>query len=227
MPIGSIYFSWGTSFQPSAEAFALATNTINVKPEKSETYEVGSKWDVLQERLSLRGAVFVIDKTDVRVTDPSNSNQMILGGSQKVSGFELEANGHITEKLQMFAGYAYQDGRTTKAPPGGSPVEGAPLQNVPMHTFHLWSTYDLPRGIQVGGGVNYVSDRIARNTSPYVTVDDYVTIDAMVKYHLTQNVDLQVNGINLTDKFYIDQTHPNHLIPGAGRTFLFTTDFRF
>jgi len=231
MPIGSIYFGWGTSFQPSAESLSLSPSTINTPPEKSETFEFGTKWDVIQERLMLRAAIFRTDKTDVRVTDPNDSTQQVLGGSQRVDGFEIEGAGRVTRQWQVFLGYAYLDGEVTKAPPGGFPIEGAPLQNVPKHSFHLWSTYDLPYRFQVGGGINYVSERVARNTPvPFANnsiVDGYVTVDAMVKYGLTENVDIQLNAINLFDEFYIDQPHPNHYIPGAGRTFLLTTEFKF
>jgi len=41
---GSIYFSSGTSFNPSAETLALSAGTANIGPEKNRTLEVGSKW---------------------------------------------------------------------------------------------------------------------------------------------------------------------------------------
>jgi hypothetical protein len=33
--------------------------------------------------------------------------------------------------------------------------------------------------------------------------------------------------INLADEVYFDQVHPSHIVPGAGRTFLFTGTWRF
>jgi catecholate siderophore receptor len=43
VPIGSIYFAAGTSFDPSAEQLSLSTATANVAPEKNLTYEFGTK----------------------------------------------------------------------------------------------------------------------------------------------------------------------------------------
>jgi catecholate siderophore receptor len=53
--------------------------------------------------------------------------------------------------------------------------------------------------------------------------------DAMVGFRLAQNVDLRLNILNLTDKFYIDRVHSGggHGVPGAGRTALLTTAFHF
>ena len=42
------YFSYGTSFNPSAEALVLALNNAGTEPEKNETFELGAKWDLLR-----------------------------------------------------------------------------------------------------------------------------------------------------------------------------------
>lgn len=73
-PNGSIYFGAGTSFNPSAEALSLAASTANLAPVKNRTFEVGTKWDVLHEKLSLRGAIYRTEQTNVRETDPNNAN---------------------------------------------------------------------------------------------------------------------------------------------------------
>ena len=49
----------------------------------------------------------------------------------------------------------------------------------------------------------------------------------MARYPITEAVSLQLNAYNLTDEYYYDQIHPNHVVPGAGRTVLFSTHFKF
>ena len=44
----------------------------------------------------------------------------------------------------------------------------------------------------------------------------------MVQWQASQHVRLQINVKNLTDKYYYDQLHGFHVIPGEGRTALFT-----
>ena len=57
---GTIYFGVGTSFNPSAEGLTSNFNGDNasLKPEKSLTYEVGTKWEFLEKRLTLNLAAF-------------------------------------------------------------------------------------------------------------------------------------------------------------------------
>src|SRR6185369_13753420 len=69
---GSVYFDYGTSFNPSAEALSLSATTANLEPEKNQTYEVGSKWDLFSKKLSLRGALFRTEKLNAREPDPLN-----------------------------------------------------------------------------------------------------------------------------------------------------------
>jgi catecholate siderophore receptor len=78
-------------------------------------------------------------------------------------------------------------------------------------------------------GANYLGRRAAFKDSQGQEsyVPSYVTFDAMAAYQVTDNIQLQLNGYNLFDKYYYANTYyssdaENHAIPGAGRTFLFT-----
>jgi catecholate siderophore receptor len=228
LPNGSIYVSYGTSFNPSAESLALSAATANLPPEKNETYEIGSKWDLFDARLALTGAIYRSEKTNARVTDPDNPLLNILGGEQRVDGLEIEAAGRITNAWQVFGGYSFMLSKVVKSSSAANaPVVGAPLPNVPKHTLSIWTTYDVTRQVELGGGLNYVSSRVGRNTTQFSTVPGYYTIDALVKYSLTENLQLQLNVTNILDAYYIDQVHPAHIVPGAGRTALLTTNFKF
>ena len=54
-PAQSYYFSFGTSFNPSAEALALAANNANTPPETNRNFEVGAKISLLKEAVLLQG----------------------------------------------------------------------------------------------------------------------------------------------------------------------------
>src|SRR5262249_8688889 len=53
---GSIYFDYGTSFNPSAETLSLSAGTANLPPENNRTYEVGTKWDLPSKRVSVNAS---------------------------------------------------------------------------------------------------------------------------------------------------------------------------
>ena len=221
------YFSYGTSFNPSAEALSLAVNNANTEPEKNETFEVGAKWDVMDGRLGLRAALFQTNKTNARTTDPALGIQ-VLEGEQRVRGFELEAIGRILPAWNIFAGYTYLDSRVLEAleVTNGIPVKGKRVQNVPENTFSLWTTYDITDQWQVGGGVVYVDQRFA-NTTNVNRAPSYVRADLTAAYKPIKPLELRMNIINLADEVYFDQVHPSHIVPGAARTFLFTGTWRF
>jgi catecholate siderophore receptor len=221
------YFSYGTAFNPSAEALSLAANNADTEPEETRTFEVGAKWDFLQGALGLRTALFQIDKTNARTTDPI-LGVMVLEGEQRVRGFEIELVGRPLPGWNVFAGYTYLDSRVLEAfeVTGGIPVEGKRIQNVPENTFSLWSTYDLTSRWQVGGGVFFVDQRFANNVNTNVA-PSYVRADLTVAYRPTKPLELRMNVINLADTQHFDQVHPAHVVPGPARTFLFTGTLRF
>ncbi|MNN28715.1 putative TonB-dependent receptor BfrD precursor [compost metagenome] len=156
--------AWGTSFNPSAEALAnngggLNANTENLDPEKNETWELGTKWELLDGRLQVDGAVFRVEKTDARETMADGSTQ--LAGKQRVQGVELGLTGHITEQWDVFANYTFLDSETLDAADTAAGIarEGQALGNTPPRSLNLWTTYELPAGWTLGYGARYVTER--------------------------------------------------------------------
>src|SRR6202042_3351319 len=49
----SYYVSYGTSFNPSLETLTVTNNTQALPPESNRSYEVGAKWDLLDDKLDL------------------------------------------------------------------------------------------------------------------------------------------------------------------------------
>jgi catecholate siderophore receptor len=105
----------------------------------------------------------------------------------------------------------------TASDTGTGPV-GSRLVNVPEHSLSVWATHQLTDHLQVGGGARYVSERLAKNSTPVKAVPDYWTLDAMGTYHLSDRTAIKLNLSNLTNKVYFDQLHPWHVIPGAAFT---------
>ncbi|HYI71523.1 MAG TPA: TonB-dependent siderophore receptor, partial [Skermanella sp.] len=120
------YASYGTSFNPSAEFVSLSAAQVGLDPEKNRTFEVGAKFSLFEDRIGLGGSLFRIEKTNARTVDPTNATVTILDGEQRVDGFEFEANGRITDRWSVLAGYTYLDGEITEA---NDATKGKTLQN--------------------------------------------------------------------------------------------------
>jgi catecholate siderophore receptor len=246
---GSVYFDYGTSFNPDAESLSLSVGLVNgsVKPEENQTYEGGAKWSFLNERLLVEGAVFRTEKDNAHETDPSNSNNIVAAGNQLVKGVQFSLVGRLPEGMDLVAGYAYLDSAVLSSKFFSSAV-GYPLANVPKQTFNLFVTHRLLWRLNGGLGGNYVGSRTASSTVPYVPtgyevnpngsgyvvtsvamkqVPGYWVFNAMLKHPITDKVDFQVNVNNLLNRYYIDLPHPSHLVPGAGASALIGVNFRF
>lgn len=227
---GSIYAAYGTSFNPSAEGLTLANtasalNNFKTDPEESRTFELGTKWDLLENHLSLSLAVFRTEKTDARTEDPADTGDIVvLDGEQRVDGIELGVAGRITDKWQVFGGYAHMRSKITES---NNPDEvGNELSNTPENTFSLWTTYDLPYNFQVGAGAQYTDSRFSSNANTR-EAPSYVLFDAMAAWNVSKNFSLRLNVYNLADEEYIDRVGGGHFVPGPGRSGILTANLTF
>ena len=224
-PNGSIYFGYGTSFNPSAEGLTLAANIAELDPEESHTFELGTKWDFFEDRLALTAAIFRTEKTNARTPgiDPSDPPQ-VLDGQQIVQGVELGFAGAVTKEWKVFGGYAFMDSEIEDS--NNAAELGNALGNTPEHSFNLWTTYQLPWNFEIGGGAQYVGDRYNSNTGAR-TAPDYWLFDAMAAYKANEHVTLRLNVYNLTDEEYIDRVGGGHFVPGAGRSAVLSANFTY
>ena len=239
-PNGSIYASYATSATPPGsmvgegnEGNALPGTpdrggnllSSDLEPEETTNYEIGTKWDVLNDRLSLTAAIFRTEKENTRVQ--VNSDTYENAGKTRVDGIELSATGKITDQWQVFAGYSYLDGKQQDGGPMNKATNGNQLPNTPRNSASLWTTYAITPKLTIGGGAFYV-DEVFGNVANSTYVPSYTRYDAMASYKLSKNVDLQLNVQNLTDKTYYDKAFSTHFAnQAAGRTALLTTSFHF
>jgi catecholate siderophore receptor len=221
---GSIYASYGTSLNPSLEGLSYSTATTAIAPEKTYSYEIGSKWDLINERLLLSGAVFRIEKTNARTPGilPDDPPQ-VLNGRQRTAGFEVGATGNMSRSWKVFGGYTFLNAEITRS---NTPGEvGKKIQNAPENSFNIWTTY-RKGNIELGGGGRYVGKRYGNNTNTR-WVDGYSTVDLMAGYPLNDRLEIRLNLYNLTDTFFFDRLAGGHLVPGPARSAAISTNFRF
>jgi len=224
--VQTYYASFGTSFNPSAETLNVNTANRGVDPEESRSYEIGGKWSLAEGALLITSAVFRVDKTNARTNDPLLG--VTLDGETRVEGFELGVSGPITQHWRLLAGYTYLDGKIIRLADGGNNPgvrDGNVLPNTPEHNVSLWSTYDLPRGWQVGAGLIYADERILNNANT-AAVDGYTRIDATVAY-VAKNYSLRLNLQNLTDEEYFEVASAGRATPAPSRSVLTSLIWKF
>jgi catecholate siderophore receptor len=237
----SYYLSYSRSFQPSAEAFALAANNVGNEPEVTRNIEIGSKLDLLDGALNVTAALFNLERSNIKNADPNNPGRQINVGKQRTNGLELSATGRLPGRWDVSAGYAFLDGKMVESlartaslqlPVASVPALGKVPPLTPRHSAFLWAMKDLGHvlggGLSVGGGLTYVGERYTSLTN-LVTLPSYVTADLAGVYK-TGRYEVGVNLKNVTDRKYYVSSHgsnDNLILPGAPRQVQVTLRAKF
>jgi catecholate siderophore receptor len=210
----SIYGNYSVSYLPSSgdQFSSLTTVTQQVKPEKFTNYEMGVKWDV-NRSLALTTAVYRLDRTNTRSTDPNDPTRIVQTGSQRTNGWELGWNGSVTKAWQVAGGIGYQDAFVTSATTAAR--AGAQVAQVPHATFSLWNNYKILPRLGAGLGILNRSDMFAAIDNT-VQLPGYMRADAAIYYSLTEKIRLQANAENLFNRRYFANADSNtNISPGA------------
>jgi catecholate siderophore receptor len=220
----SYYASYSTSFDPSLEQLTSTTGLSQpLPPESNKAYEVGGKWDLLQDRLDVTAAAFQITQYNSR--SQNSDNTYTANGTIRVQGARFGAVGKLTKQWQIFAGYTRLDAKIVNAVAAGT--LGKVPANTPKDSATLWSTYEVDRNWEVGGGLVYMSPRYLNNTDT-VHVGGYTRWDATLAWRQPR-YDVRLNLFNLLDAHYYDsliQSDGGRAVPGTGRTAMISVVFR-
>lgn len=212
----SLYGSYSVSHLPSSgdQFSSLTTVAQQVKPERFENIEAGAKWDI-RRTLFLTAAIYRLDRTNTRATDPNNPSAIVQTGSQRTNGFELGLTGNILPKWSVSGGYAYQNARitsSTTAAPAGRQVA-----QVPHNTFSLWNRYQFTNRLGAGLGLIARSDMFAAIDNTMV-LPSYLEADAAVFYSFNENWRLQANIENLSNtRYFVNAGNNTNITPGSPR----------
>ncbi|MDY0744493.1 catecholate siderophore receptor Fiu [Paucibacter sp. R3-3] len=209
---GSIYVDYATGAQPpGGSSFALAAggsgnsaNRTDFAPQKTKTYEIGTKWDLLDKTLTVTGALYRTDVLNQVVQDPT-SLLYYQTGKQRVQGVEIGLVGQITKAWGVSLGLTTMDTKIVSGPAvtkDGSAV----LAYTPKNAFTAWTTYDVGSGVTLGLGALH-NGALHRGTDSAIgtpaLVDGYTIYNAMASYKINRNITMQLNVTNLFDKDYI------------------------
>ena len=225
----SYYASFSKSFQPSGESSALTASNAAIEPEHTTNKEVGAKLDLFNGLATVGAALFRLERTGIKSTDPL-TNTVIPIGTQRTDGLELTFGGELGQGWQVSSGLALLDAEIIKsvARDDGQQVQGKRPTLTPKYSANLWLNKALGGGWFTGAGVNYQGDRFA-NPGNTTTLPGYTVVDAMLAYRAAA-WDVQLNVNNLFDREYIVSGHGSSKllnVPGAPRNARITARYRF
>jgi catecholate siderophore receptor len=246
---GTFYVATGISHLPpgsylsnpdisrEADGSAFPGLVAGAEPVRLHHYEIGTKWDFLDKRLSATAALFRTIKKNV----PFDYGGLQYG-EQMVQGLELGLTGHLTNDWQIFAGLLFMNSERTHnavveaARPG---TNGDELAFTPNVSGNLWTTYHIPHtNWTIGGGLQYVgsswvgrpddANAIVKNAAAG-KLPSYFLVHGLVSYDVTKDVQIRFNVDNIFDEKYAVGLNwsAQRAALGAPRTFRISTNFKF
>ena len=217
-PEVGVFANASQSFKPNTGAPRPGTGT-SFDPEEGVGYEAGFKFDLLDSRLGMTVAAFHLTKENVLTADPADSTYQIAAGEVRSRGIDLQLTGQLTDEVRVIGAYAYVDAEVTK---DNTLASGSRLLNVPEHSGSLLGVYEFLdgglKGLELGGGVNYVGDRSGNVADSGFELPGYTTVDLLARYKATQDLTLGANLNNAFDRTYYERSYSNvWVMPGEPR----------
>ena len=230
----SVYASYAKSLTPPGSAnFTLSdtgANSSAAEPQETHHYEVGTKWDLLEGKLALNGAVYRTENENQFTIDPI-SQLSVQEAKKRVDGVELSAVGQITEAWNVSAGVAHMKVKQLNQRTATATTVAERWS--PEWTASLWSTYDIA-GFKLGLGARYVDEQkrvVTTDTTPaqMPNIPGYVVFDAMAGYTINKNASVNLNVYNLADKDYISTLNNGggRVVLGQPRSAALTFNYKF
>jgi len=223
----SIYSNAAKSFKPNAGANYSGEG---FDPEEGMAYELGFKWQALDNMLSIDSAIFYAEKENVLTDDPlyPNQNKKVAAGEVRSQGIELNIAGQITPAWKIIGGYAYTDAEVTK---DNTLQKGTALANIPKNSFNLLNIYEFQGGALqgLGLGVNqkYIDKRAGQTANSTYTMKGYAVTDLVSYYQATPKLRLNLDLKNIFDKTYDESAFNLYAYPGEPRTVQFGMSYTF
>jgi len=223
----SIYGRYARGFRaPSIQGRVLFGNAVTVaESETLDSFEVGIKSELMDNRLRLNLAAYVLSMSDQQLTAGSgvaNANQLINADKTKGSGLEMDAELLATDNLFLSLGMSFNkteiDDPNLSVLPCGAPctvldpagsfagsvsLDGNDLPRAPEFTANFLARYNLPLA---NGDMYFQTDWVYR--------DDYsMFLYNSVEFHakslleggigvgyVTDRWEVNVYGRNITDE---------------------------
>ncbi|MEM9704890.1 MAG: TonB-dependent receptor, partial [Pseudomonadota bacterium] len=225
----NLYYSYAQSFIPNTGVDRDGNTLI---PETANNHEIGVKATII-DGMYLTAAAYRLERNNLETLEggqlpPGEVRFSVAEGQQTIKGFEINLAGQLTDQLSLNFSYGYVDAEITE------PINFrvGRVDQISDHTLSLYSTYRFDEGalsgFRVGGGIRFISDRLARADSVEGSIDDdtgvvtlaeatfeapgYTIFDLIFGYELNDRWDLQLNVQNVTNEEYFVQV-------GYGSTF--------
>jgi iron complex outermembrane receptor protein len=182
------------------------TRTIVFDPERAKQFEVGTKFNLLQNHLSATLSYYDIQVSNMVMQDAENPFNLVQDGEQYSRGFEASLTASPFEGLNLIAGLSHNQSELT-ASDQTEFLGRRPESAGPETLANFWASYRFKqghlKGFGLGFGGNYTSENMIfnRRTAGVFTLPSYTILNASLFYNVDKfGINLKLN--NLTNEEY-------------------------
>jgi outer membrane receptor for ferric coprogen and ferric-rhodotorulic acid len=215
----SLYASYTDIFNPQVE---VDINHKTLAAAHGKSFEAGVKSELFDHRLYLTAAVYKAEQLGLAAfagTFP-NGKSYSEGLDTKVTGYELEAAGRITDQWTLSGGFTDLeiDG------PTDTPIR----TYIPRRTFKAATTYAFPelRNLKLGAAVRW-QDHISTEDIATVKQKSYAVLDLSASVDVTEQVRATLNVKNVGDDKHYRSLQWNQAYYAAPRNVSLRLDYAF
>jgi len=218
----TIYVNYSEGFEPQRSETLNneldANHGMKLDAVTSKQIEIGGKWQI-SERLLIEAAIFDIEKNGALISESLIGNDMFdsittQSGIQRHKGFELSAQGAVTDRLFVMASTMFLDAEFEK----DARYQGKAPVDAPKWSASVWSRYEISENLALNAGVFYQGERFADSNNT-VQKDSYSRVNLGAVYSTNiagQDIDFRLNIENLLDTDYLAGGGLNNVTVGNG-----------
>lgn len=182
------------------------SRTLVFDPERAKQFEVGTKFNLLNNHLSATLSYYDIQVSNIVMQDAENPFNLVQDGEQYSRGFEASLTASPFEGLNLIAGFSHNDSELTESDQVDF-LGRRPESAGPETLANFWASYRFTQGnlegFGLGFGGNYASENMIfnRQTAGVFTLPSYTILNASLFYNVDEfGINLKLN--NLTNEEY-------------------------
>lgn len=255
-PDANLYFSYATASDINGGESDVGTScgyggicidpTNNVgiassKPETTQSFELGTKWNLADGKLLATAALFQITKKNVMEQAAGSTGYETVGalntGRNRVRGLEFGLAGMLTPRLMAQGGITLMRAEVLDSNVPDS--IGKTLSNFADRSAYAQLRYQATGKLSLGVTAKYESERYAGqpDSAPSYNaagqysqpIESYTVYSLFANYRVNRHLDLRLNVGNVTDKDYYlaGYRSGSFLYKGDGRNARLTLSYDF
>jgi catecholate siderophore receptor len=245
-PGGIVYGSFASAQDINAGEADSGTNSgyggavlyqgqiAGAKPESSKNFEIGTKWNLFNEKLLATAAIFRSTKSDVMEGANYDTVGTFNSGKNRVQGVEFGLAGNITEQLSAQVGVALMKAKVLESATAAN--VGRTLSNFADQSWSAQAKYQVNNAFSFGAAARYESSRCGGQPDTAAgfaggncsqPVPSYTVYDLFAAYRFSRKLDVRVNVLNVGDKDYYTAVYRSgaFLYKGDARAVRFTLNY--